>query len=197
MESKLTDEELVEKIIRQDDKEAIQLLLFRYESECRKMVYSRLKRFYYRYYDIDEFMQLVRLTTIGIVKKYDPDKGSFHAYWSCAINRVITSEIRRLNSKSRSLEVGQSTLFKEEFNDDFLENMAGNSILITQQLNIEETLDRIDEIKMDYLNEIERMVLSYRLAGFSYKEIAKKIKSTPKRVDNIMNAIRKKIKKYL
>ncbi len=198
MERSITDEEIVQRIIENDDNEAIQLLLVRYENECRKIVYYRLKKLpANQKYDIDEFMQIVRLTTVSIIKKYDRARGSFHSYWSCAVNRIITSEIRRVNSKSRSLEISQSCFFKEEYNDDFLENMSDNSVLIRDQLDVEDTLLQIQDISNEHFTDLEKKVFAYHLAGFSYKEIAQKIKSTPKKVDNLMMGIRKKIKNYL
>lgn len=191
------DEELVRLILDKNDAEAMQTLLFRYEPEVKKIVNFRLAKTMLRNYDREEFYQQVRLTTIQILDRFDPLKGDFYTFWTCAASRTISSEIRSIMSKGRQQEIGQSYFFNEEVGEDFFENMSGNELLLTDQISIDEMMKKICEIRDNFFTETEKQVLAYRLAGYSYVEIAKQIKSTPKGVDNTMLMIRKKLKKYL
>ena len=192
----LSVEELVEKIKSNNDEEAEQVLLFRYEKEVKKVVNSRLSKVRIRGLDREELYQAIRLLTITIVDKYDQSKGNFYGYWSTSANRMITSEIRSSLSKKRKTEIGQCYFLRED-GEDWFENLSGNEPSIKQQYEMKEILEKVKKISDTYFSVEERTVFAYRLSGYSYQEIAKILKMSPKNVDNIMLLIRKKIRLYL
>lgn len=191
-----SDEQLVEKIKLEKNKEAEQVLLFRYEKEVKKVVNSRLYKISSRNLDREELYQIIRLLTIKIIEKYDVNKGTFYGYWSTSANRMISSEIRAMLSKKRRIEIGQSFFLKDD-GDDLFENLPGNEPSIQYQYEMKELLEKIKKISETYFTIEEKTIFAYRLAGYSYLEIAKKLKLTPKNVDNTMLSIRKKIKLHL
>ena len=185
MKKEVSDEELVYKIQKFNDKEAMNLLLFRYEKNNKKIVRGRLRRVGKFYYDYDEFYQT-----------YDDKKGDFYNYWSSAINRVISTELHKLGKKLSGIEVNQIYVFNEE-DADYMETFTSDEDLFIRQFNAKCELERVKSISDEFLTLEEKTILAYRMVGYSYEEIAKKTKSTPKRVDNIMLLIRKKLKRYL
>lgn len=193
----ISDEMIVKKIKSSHDKEALNTLLFRYERSAKSLVKTRLYHLNKRGYDEDEFLQLIRYATIKATETYDAKKGKFYPYWYRVADRVICSELRRIHNKTNSLEINQSFLLKDEEDTDWFENIDPRHASINQQLYAEERLAKIREASDLFLDVIEKVVLSYRIAGYSYEEIAKKIKSTPKGVDNIVFQIRRKLKDYL
>lgn len=192
----LSDEELVEMIKSNNDEEAEQVLLFRYEKEVKKVVNSRMSKVRVRGLEREELYQAIRLLTITIVGKYDQSKGKFYGYWSASANRMITSEIRSSLSKRRKTEIGQSYFLRED-DEDWFENLSGDEPSIKQQYEMKEVLEKIKKISDTYFTIEERAVFAYRLSGYSYQEIAKLLKMSAKNVDNIMLLIRKKIRLYL
>jgi len=196
MKKEVSDEELVYKIQKFNDKEAMNLLLFRYEKNNKKIVRGRLRRVGNFYYDYDEFYQIVRFTTLRVIETYDDKKGDFYNYWSSAINRVISTELHKLGRKLSGIEVNQIYVFNEE-DADYMETFTSDEDLFIRQFNAKCELERVKSISDEFLTLEEKTILAYRMVGYSYEEIAKKTKSTPKRVDNIMLLIRKKLKRYL
>ncbi len=196
MKRELTDNELIYKIQKFDDKEATDLLLCRYENEIKKLVRGRLGKTFKFYYDYDEFEQLVRFATLKVIKTYDSSKGSFYNYWSSSANRIITSELRHISKKLSGVEVNQIFTFNEE-ETDLMESFSNDSTIFKRKIDATYDLERIKKIADEILTLEEKAILAYKMIGYSYNEIAQKIKSTPKRVDNVMLIIRKKLKKYL
>lgn len=196
MKKELTDNELIYKIQKFNDKEAIDLLLYRYEDEIKKLVRGRLSKTFKFYYDYDEFEQLVRFATLKVIKTYDSSKGTFHNYWSSSANRIITTELRRISKKLSGVEVNQVFTFNEE-ETDIMESFSNDSTIFKRKIDATYDLERIKKISDEILTLEEKAILAYKMIGYSYNEIAQKIKSTPKRVDNAMLIIRRKLKKYL
>lgn len=197
MYKELTDEELIKKIKQYNDKEAMNLLLFRYEEEIKKLVYFRLGKIQNYYYDVDEFMQLVRCSTINILNNFEEEKGKFKQYWICSANRIISTELKRISNKTHHIHISQMLVIQEGEPINVLEYFDFGSNLITRDYDSQEEINKVKSLCDEFLTKKEKRVLTLKIIGFSYEEIAEKIKSTPKKVDNIMIQIRKKLKKYL
>ncbi len=192
----LKDEELIYIIQKNDDEEAINILFSRYEKEIKKIVRNRLNKTFKFYYDYDEFEQIIRCSTLQIIKKYDPSKGIFHKYWACSANRIITTELRRISKKLSGVELNQVFTFNEQ-EIDYMETFSSDETSFKRNIDATSELERIKSISDEFLTLEEKTILAYKMIGYSYTEIAHKIKSTPKRVDNVMLMIRKKLRKYL
>ncbi len=197
MYEKLTDEQLVYRIQKENDKEAIDLLLFRYENETKKIVFARLGKWHRQYFEYDDFFQLVRLTTLKVIKLYDPQKGSFYNYWSGATNRIITSEIRRLTKNNYSVEIRQILVFNDNEENYYFDNIKSDELSTVEQYQYNELFSNINTIAEEFLSPFEKAVLYYRMVGYSFNEIANKLKTTPKKIDNAMAKVRRKLRHYL
>lgn len=191
-----SDEQLIAKIQKENDQEALNALLFRYDVFTIKFVHAKLFSSRNQVYDQEEFIQLIRHATMHAAYHFDAEKGSFKNYWMAVATRSIHSELRRLHNKSHQMEMKQSYLLCED-EDDFLENLEGNNIHFKEEMQYEETMKKIQEVSRIFLSQQEKEVLFYHIYGYSYQEIAELLHIPLKTVDNHLVHIRKKMKQFL
>lgn len=191
-----SDEQLIAKIQEENDQEALNTLLFRYETFTKNFVHAKLFTSRNQVYDQEEFIQLVRHATLHAAYHFDACKGTFKNYWMAVATRSIHSELRRLHNKSHQMEIKQSYLLCED-EEDFLENLEGNCMHFKEEMHYEETMKKIQEVSRIFLNQQEQDVLFYHISGYSYQEIAAILHISVKTVDNHLVHIRKKMKQYL
>ncbi|MDR0986383.1 MAG: sigma-70 family RNA polymerase sigma factor [Ruminococcus sp.] len=124
----------------------------------------------------DDLLQEALVTLFSAVHSYDPSKGAkFKTYaYSCIRNRLVnvvksTQTAVDIEAIEPIDHVSPETLF--------IQNESDKSLLTA-----------LDEI----LSDLEFAVLSLRLDGYSFADIAKKLSITDKSVDNAMSRIRAK-----
>ena len=134
------------------------------------------------------------------INHYKDNKDTlFFTYAKTCIERKIISSVISANRQKHRI-LNDSISFELNFNDDYinLETFLGDSeynpenIIISNETN-EELINKITDILTDF----EMQVLQLKLDGFEYKEIAEVIDKDVKSVDNAIQRIRIKIKRYL
>ena len=134
----------------------------------------------------EDLLQEGKLAFLSAVSSFQPGKGaSFRTYLSVCVSHRVASALRR-----------SARTFEEALPEDFL--IPGARAMDPQDVfaAMEETR-RIMEAMHSQLSRLERNVIEGYLAGQSYEAIARRLSVGPKTVDNALQRVRKKLRKFL
>jgi len=134
----------------------------------------------------EDLLQEGKLAFLSAVSSFQPGRGaSFRTYVSVCVSHRVASALRR------SVKV-----IEEALPEDFL--IPGARAMDPQDIfaAMEETR-RIMEAMHSQLSRLERSVIEGYLAGESYEAIARRLNVGPKTVDNALQRVRKKLRKFL
>jgi RNA polymerase sporulation-specific sigma factor len=134
----------------------------------------------------EDLLQEGKLAFISAISGYRQGKGaSFRTYVSVCVSHRVASALRR-----------SARAYAEALPEDFLipgaRNMDPQDIFAA----MEETR-RIMEAMHSQLSRLERSVIEGYLAGEGYEAIARRLNVGPKTVDNALQRVRKKLRKFL
>lgn len=179
-----TDEELVAKY-KGGDPEAMDLLLNRYKSFVRAQ--SRMR--FLIGGDEEDLIQEGMIGLYKAVRDYDESRGaSFKTFAALCISRQMARAIESSGrEKNRPLNSSVSLTDEEWENQMKDETNSPESIVLNQESGNE----LLKKIKKS-LSPMEQSVLDLYLTGADYREIAEKIRKSPKSIDNTLQRIRKK-----
>lgn len=188
----LTDEELVERIRRQDPA-AMDYLLDKY----RNMVKRETREIYIIGADSEDLMQEGMIGLFKAIRDYNEDKNcSFHTFASLCVKRQICTAVTTSNRKKHYPLNHYISFYSqdEETNSSVMDILAA-----AENSNPEANLLMQEQMgglvnKMDtLLSKYERRVLELYLDGLSYGKIAEELDKTEKSVDNAIQRIRRKM----
>jgi RNA polymerase sporulation-specific sigma factor len=194
----IEDEELV-KLINNGDKNALNFLLEKYND----LVRMKATKFFIIGAEKEDMIQEGLIGLYKAVKSYNFDKqNSFKTFANLCIERQLISAIKSSN-RQKNMALNSSFSLNVAAYD---ENDETSIIDILDTKIVEDPLDTIT--KKEYLSTIEnkidetlsgfeRKVLNFYIQGESYGDIAEKLDSPVKAVDNAIQRIRRKAIKYL
>lgn len=168
------------------DENALRLLLSRYEPFIR----ARSGSSGGACAEPDDLMQEGRMGLLSAVKSYQPDAGaSFKTFAQLCINRQILSATRRASNKKNAPMRGYLPL------DEAISNeIAGSSDQNPEDVVIlRERLRAVKEALSGLFTPFERRLFSLYLGGLSYRDISKELKVSPKKIDNSLQQIKRKL----
>ncbi len=139
--------------------------------------------------EYDDLLQEGLLGLLSAVKSFNSNSNTeFSAYACVCIRNRIISACRTAST--------QKNLFLNSFvslNDDMFDIPAGFDTQPEEVFINKENLKVINDKIANILSYQERKVITLRLIGYSYKEIASILSITPKKVDNYLQSIKRKI----
>ena len=191
------DEELIE-IIRDGNKYALEHLIDRYKG----LVNMKVGKYYIIGAEREDIVQEGLIGLFKAIKSYQPDKqSSFKNFANMCIERQLITAIKSSNRQKHmplnsylSLNMNAYDTSEDNQNDaDLLEVFNANLVedpldTITQKEYykiIENTIDKT-------LSDFEKQVLNFYMQGASYVQIAEKLNTPVKSIDNAIQRIRKK-----
>ena len=194
----LSDEELIEKI-RLGDSEAQNFLLDKYKN----LVNMKANRFFLIGGENDDVLQEGMIGLFKAIQSFDQEKNnSFKTFANLCIERQLISAIKTSN-RQKHLPLNSSfslntSAFDENDDTSVLEVLDAKFVedpldTITKREYIEFVENKIDK----NLSGFEKQVLSRYIQGESYVDIANKLNSPVKSIDNAIQRIRKKAIKCL
>ena len=180
----LTDPTLAA-LTKKGDEAAFEEITIRYI----KLIYSIASHYKTDGYDIQDFAQEGLLAFLIACKTYDEEcSASFKNYAvKCAKNRF--SDIVKMSSSKSKVPSEKLVSMNNLSERDADANNVEDYVLEKEYLKT--MLMHLDKL----LSADERLVFNMYAQGYSYKEIAQKINSTPKNVDNILQKIKRKLRK--
>ena len=172
-------------LTRNGDEAAFEEIAIRYI----KLIYSLAANYSTGGYDRQDFAQEGLLAFLIACKTFDEKSGaSFRTYAvKCAKNR-FSDIIKKGKAKS---SVPKNKLVPIESIGDKQDDEQNVEDYVLEREYLKTMLKHLDNL----LSTDERKVFKMYAHGYSYSEIAEKINSTPKNVDNILQKIKRKLRK--
>lgn len=190
----IKDEDLIE-IIKSGDKCALDYLINRY----KELVNIKVSKYYIIGAERDDIVQEGLIGLFKAIKCYKPDQhNSFKTFANMCIERQLITAIKTSNRQKHMplnsyLSLNMSA-YDEESDDTEVMEVFESSLIedpldtITKKeyyMNVEQAIDKS-------LSSFERQVLNRYVNGESYVEIAQKLDTPVKSIDNAIQRIRKK-----
>lgn len=191
-----SDEQLL-KDIRKEDVKILEILLERYNKYINTMIKS------YEKIGIEK-EELVQEATIGLykaIKSYNYNKNtSFKTYATQCIKNELNTFLRKKQRKKNSVLEDAISLnnVSSEINDtDLLSYLADSGNNPLTKVIEEESNNEFKNSMKKILSKFEYNIFREYINGLNYIEIAKKINSSPKSIDNAIQRIKIKISNIL
>lgn len=194
--SQIKDEDLIE-MIKSGDKLALEHLINRYKN----LVNIKVSKYYMIGAEKEDIMQEGLIGLYKAIKSYQPDKqNSFKSFASICIERQLITAIKTSNRQKHMPLNSYISLNKDAYeNDD--DTCNTNLMEILNSNIVEDPLDMLT--KKEYyqiventidksLSDFEKKVLNCYMQGESYVQIAQKLDTPVKSIDNAIQRIRKK-----
>jgi RNA polymerase sporulation-specific sigma factor len=193
-----TDEDLIQ-IIKSGDKHALEYLIDRYKG----LVNMKVSKYYIIGAEREDIIQEGLIGLFKAIKNYQLDKqSSFKNFANMCIERQLITAIKSSNrQKHMPLNSYLSLNMNAYDNNDVNSQNEADLIEILNANLIEDPLDTITQ-KEYYkvventidktLSSFEKQVLNFYMQGQSYVQIAERLKTPVKSVDNAIQRIRKK-----
>lgn len=171
------------KLAKQNHQPSINAII----KDCEPLIRYVVKGFGNISLNLDEAMQEGRLAVLNAIRLFDENKKvKFSTYASVAIKNRLLGYIKKLQSN-------QTAVFNENINQK--DSSSANGFSPEDHLiNYEKLAEKLHAFKKN-LSQLETEILSLKLEGYSYTEIATQLKKTAKSVDNALFRIKTKIVK--
>ena len=139
----------------------------------------------------EDLMQEGMLGFLDAVKSFDPSKGvPFRAFAETCINNRIISAVRK-NFNSKNAALSNAVSFEAETADIAADSDPAD--IVSDKFETE----YLSELLSSGLSDFEKKVIGLRLQSKSYAEIAEKLGTTEKSVDNALQRIKSKMRRKL
>ena len=196
--NKMSDEDLIE-IIKSGDKNALEYLINKYKD----LVNMKVGKYFMIGSERDDIVQEGLIGLYKAIKNYSGDKqNSFKTFANMCIERQLITAIKSSNRQKHMPLNSYLSLNSKAYEDD----EESNILDIFDSHQVEDPLDTIT--KKEYyqtvekaidesLSDFEKQVLNRYMQGESYVQIAEKLDSPVKSVDNAIQRIRKKATKNI
>lgn len=180
------DEELIE-LFRSGDDTAFEMIAARYlglissaAARCRDLSPDM---------DSADLIQEGMLALLYACRSYDPDGGSsFKNYLMLCFENRLRS-IRRHVAKKGSVPAHNIISIEDGEDAAFDPTLSSPDELVETK----EYIDHLHRILKDRLSDLEYRVAILHLSGYSYREIADKLNTSLKTIDNAQTRIRQKL----
>lgn len=189
----MSDEDLIE-AIKSDDKDALEYLITKY----KELVNMKVSKYFIIGAEKEDIIQEGLIGLYKAIKCYSPDKqNSFKTFANMCIERQLITAIKSSNRQKHMPLNSYLSL-----NDSAYENDEETTLLDTfNSHQIEDPLETIE--KQEYyksvetaidksLSNFEKQVLNRYMQGESYVQIAQRLDTPVKSIDNAIQRIRKK-----
>lgn len=191
-----SDEALIARI-RQGDRTAEGLLYDRY----KQLVRSRAHSYFLIGADHEDLVQEGMIGLYKAVCEYDVSKAaSFKSFAELCITRQILSAIKQATRKKHGPLNNYVSLNRSETSDGdltLLDTVRSLSVADPEDVVIgRENFDQLVQHLNNVLSPMEQRVLNLYLCGYSYPQIAAKLKKPAKSVDNAMQRVKHKLEGF-
>ncbi|MDE6476547.1 MAG: sigma-70 family RNA polymerase sigma factor [Erysipelotrichaceae bacterium] len=177
--------------IHQKDDEGLHLLMKKYHRVILQFIRKYKAYYCYRYNDHTEIYQISLIILLEAIQCYRFDKKlSFYNFYLMKLKYAFIDRLRKEkfgNMLSLDYQVCETS---DTYLVDTLENQDPS--LDADWLVRLEEISKIKQCFEKQFSDIERKVFHLRYEGYSYREIAQDLHISTKKVDNILQKVRKK-----
>ena len=178
---------------RKSDEQALELLQQKFQPFIIRTYYRIAQN--WPSYEFDEAQQAANLGILNAIYYYREDRQmAFHNFVMMCIERQMFSQLRHLKRISKVDYMSCISLDRVLKDNDelYLGDTVGRDDNSDPQRLSHYRLTLEDVYELLGTKTIDRKVLSFRMRGYSYKEIAGFLQVSRKDVDNSVQRIRKK-----
>lgn len=189
----MSDEDLIN-VIKSGDKSALEFLISKY----KELVNMKVSKFFMIGAEKEDIIQEGLIGLFKAVKSYNPEKqNSFKTFANLCIERQLITAIKSSNRQKHmplnSYLSLNTTAYEEDEDSSLLEVFDAHQMedpleTITKREYYQTVENAIDKS----LSEFEKQVLNRYMQGESYVQIAEKLDTPVKSIDNAIQRIRKK-----
>lgn len=194
-----SDEELVH-TANAGNNEAAEMLLRRY----RPLVESRAKEYYLLGGEHEDVVQEGMIGLFKAIRDYRQDKQLlFRAFAELCVTRHILTAVKRASRikhlpMNSYISLYNSSSKDKEMNGILLDTLPDSGVnnpeyIVLQRYTTTGCLESANHL----LSDLEKQVLDGYLEGKSYREISVELNCAPKRIDNALQRIKRKLEKWL
>lgn len=184
-------------LAQQGNEEAIEKIIKEYQGT----IYKNNRSFFLKGGDNDDLMQEGFIGLIKAIKSFDDSRNAcFSTFANLCIRRQMITAIKNYNSdkyKNLNLAMQQGKDYSEheelvKYNSPSLKFYSPEDIFLGKEL-----VKLLSNFLNENLSELEKRVFKYLCREYSYIEIANLLNEPPKKIDNTIQRIKKKITLYL
>jgi len=174
-----------------------ELLLEQYKD----LVKSKAKMYYMLGAEEDDIIQEGMIGLFSAIQTYDDSKGaSFKTFADICINRRMISAVKMANRRKHS-PLNDSASLDKPLDDDASQTLsdilpASADVNPENIVILNEMMDIIMDENSKLMSPFEHKVLKLMLEGKDYLAIAGELERSPKSIDNAMQRIRGKLRKF-
>ena len=189
----MSDEDLIN-VIKSGDKSALEFLINKY----KELVNMKVSKFFMIGAEKEDIVQEGLIGLFKAVKSYNPEKqNSFKTFANLCIERQLITAIKSSNRQKHmplnSYLSLNTTAYEEDEDSSILEVFDAHQMedpldTITKKEYYQTVENAIDKS----LSDFEKQVLNRYMQGESYIQIAEKLDTPVKSIDNAIQRIRKK-----
>lgn len=192
------DREYISKI-KAGDKSALNFIMEKY----RNFVYMKAKPFFMVGAEKDDIIQEGMIGLFKAIKGFDEDKEvTFKVFADLCVRRQIMTAVKA-STRQKHMPLNSylslnKTVFDDESDREVIEMLDVETVPDPlDTITTHETYQKVEETMNKVLSDFELKVLNEYVNGASYVEIANKLDSHVKAVDNAVQRIKKKVDKHL
>ena len=194
-----TDEEILMDIRDNNDKRAVDYLIYKYRSFVR----AKARSYFLVGADREDIFQEGMIGFYKAIRDFRTDKlASFRAFAELCVTRQIITAVK---TATRQKHIPLNTyislnkpIYDEESDRTLLDILSGVKVMDPEELVVgREELDVIEKKMEHILSTLEWKVLMSYLDGKSYQEIAESLGRHVKSVDNALQRVKRKLEKYM
>lgn len=175
------------------DNEAIEKILMNYKDYISRSS----KLFYLNGGDREDLKQEGYIGLLKAIKYFDKKKcDNFDVFAHLCIKRQIFTAIRKSNNMGNqglnsAVEEDESKISKNKNFEKSIDFYSPEDILISKEL-----ISLLHNFLLKNLTRMERRVVFFLFRGYSYKDIAERLSEDPKKIDNCIQRIKRKVEKF-
>ena len=194
-----TDEEIIAEIKCNNDKIALDYLVYKY----RNFVKAKTRAYFLVGADREDILQEGMIGFYKAIRDFRDDRlSSFRAFAELCVTRQIITAIKTATRQKHIPLNSYISLNKPIYDEDsdrtLLDIISGSRISNPEELVISREEFLAMERKMEeLLSDFEWDVLRSYLGGKSYQEIAETLKRHVKSVDNALQRVKRKLGRYM
>ena len=193
--SRMTDEEVV-RVAQEGSEDAYDYLLRKYE----KLVYIWTRPYFLQGAEDDDLLQEGMIGLYKAIRDFSPGSSSFWSFAKLCIVRNVISAIKG-TTRQKHIPLNQYTslhkpVYDAEGDRTLMEVLTNNKVDDPEKLVIDrERLNHTQRQSKKMLSEFEYKVFRLYINGLTYKEMAARLGTHTKSIDNALCRIKLKLQR--
>lgn len=175
------------------DEEAVNMLLFKYDSFLTMLCYICIKKQKNICIEFSELKHIARIALFVGLKTYDYTKSTFKTFMSVIvcreINKYIMEYTKRNNELKKYIYFEDSPYNQESFSYEDL--ISGNDDSVTKWYENNEDFDAFCDVDEKYFSKQEKEIIMLKSAGYSHLEISRLLNISNKTSDRAIKKMKK------